>query len=329
MSVVKKVGVFLGHAFLPQRSNNQRPRILHPAGLSVLVAIFLLNFSLRTLISYLPGFILGFSSSVTVDQVIAQTNQERNTAGLPLLVQNPLLSQAAQAKAVDMFSLDYWAHVSPTGTQPWTFIKSTGYTYRYAGENLARDFSDSPTLMNAWMGSSSHRENILNSRYSEIGVAVVDGRFQGVETRLVVQMFATPTPVPVARVQPKPKPQAPAPISEETTQQAPADQEASLKETPFLTEGEVRQEPKPQFAGTTTIERITWPLEEERIVSPTGITQAFGMILMVLILGTLVVDWVIAHRRKTVRLVGRNWAHITYLGAVLLMMLQFAQGKIL
>lgn len=318
MPVLMSVGELLGHVFLPRRSNNQRPRILHPAGLSVLVAVFLLNFSLRTLITYLPGFILGFSSSVTIDEVVNLTNQERAKAGLTPLTIDPLLTQAAQSKATDMLSFNYWAHISPTGTQPWKFIQDTGYTYRYAGENLGRDFSNTSSLVKAWMASPTHRENILNNKYLNIGVAVVDGNLGGVETRLVVQLFATPTPAPLAQTQPQPS----TPIS--LVEEAPA-----LEEIPFLTEGAKLKEPKPQFIGTTIAQAVTERTPEARLVSPTEITQAFGMILVALILGTLIVDWVIAHRRKTVRLVGKNWAHMMFMAVIALMMLQYVQGRIL
>ena len=345
MSFLKSLNSFFKHAFLPGKSNNQRPKILHPAGLSILVAIFLLNFSLRTLVTYLPGFVLGFSSSITVDEVVNLSNQERTKAGLSTLSTDPLLSQAAYNKALDMFGQNYWAHVSPTGTQPWTFIKNAGYSYRFAGENLARDFSDSTSVVNAWMGSPSHRENLLSDKYSNIGVAVVDGTLQGVETRLVVQMFGTPTPAPIAQVipqaqaqqaqpqtQPQPQVQQPAPATAQITpveEETPVPAETALEETPFIAQGQVRQEPRPQFVGSTAFQRLTSPLRDERIVSPTEITQVFGIMLVVLILGTLVVDWVIAHRRRTVRLVGRNWAHITYMVVVGLMLLQYAQGRIL
>src|SRR3972149_328877 len=98
MSVQTRLGEWLSHTFLPRRSNNQRPRILHPAGLSVLVAAFLVVNSLRSLVSYIPGLVLGFSSSVTIDEVIKRTNDERVKAGLPPLTQNPHLSQAAFAQ---------------------------------------------------------------------------------------------------------------------------------------------------------------------------------------------------------------------------------------
>lgn len=319
------IGALLGHAFLPTRSNNQRPRILHPAGLSVLVAVFLLHNSLRGLLTSLPGFVLGFSSSVSSEEVVWLTNQERDQAGLPQLRVNPLLSQAAAAKAADMLRSDYWAHISPSGIDPWKFMRDAGYSYRYAGENLARDFADTQSVLGAWLASPSHRENILSSKYSEIGVAVVDGTLQGVETRLVVQMFAAPAAVPLAQAQTTPVTPQPAP-QVETSQPV----TTTVAQENQLTAGQSEAtQPQPQFAGETTITRLTSQLEEERLISPTEVSQTVGVVLVALILGTLVVDWVIAHRRRSVRLVGRNWAHMTYLGVILLMLLQYAQGRIL
>jgi hypothetical protein len=91
-----------------------------------------------------------------------------------------------------MFSQNYWDHTSPSGTQPWTFFEENNYSYVYAGENLAKGYTDSESTVKAWMESPSHKENILSSRYSEIGVAVGTGNINGKPTTLVVQMFAQP-----------------------------------------------------------------------------------------------------------------------------------------
>ena len=329
--VREKVGEWFSHVFLPRKSNNQRPRILHPAGLSVLVASFLVLNSLRSLVSYIPGLVLGFSSSVTIDEVIKRTNDERAKVGLSPLTQNPQLSQAAYAKAADMFTENYWAHVSPTGTEPWAFIKQTGYRYRYAGENLARDFSETSLLMDAWMASPTHKENILSGNYRDIGVAVVDGTLLGVETRLVVQMFGSPIAAPIAQRPRETTPVAPPVKETETvvTQEVPVVQtQPGLEEVPFFR----NTSPKlvtPQFAGTSIFEGSMQSDRSQRLISPNQVTQTFGLMLVALILGTLVVDWAIAHRRRTVRLVGKNWAHLMFLGAAGLMMLEFAGGKIL
>src|SRR3989338_7182361 len=111
---------------------------------------------------------------------------------------NPELSLAAEKKAEDMFARNYWAHNGPNGSTPWDFIKGAGYTYIYAGENLAKDFQNSNDVVQAWMKSPSHRENILRKEYQDIGFAVVNGVLNGEETTLVIQMFGVSSSKSVA-----------------------------------------------------------------------------------------------------------------------------------
>ena len=137
--------------------------------------------------------ILGYSTNISKDEIISLTNSERGSKGLSQLKENVLLSEAAALKATDMFEDDYWAHFAPDGTSPWYFFKQTGYSYSWAGENLARDFQSSTGVIGGWMSSTAgHKENILNSNFTEIGVAVKNGILQGEETTLVVQLFAKP-----------------------------------------------------------------------------------------------------------------------------------------
>ncbi len=128
----------------------------------------------------------------SADQIISLTNQKRAENGLPALAFNGQLAQAAAGKASNMFAENYWAHFSPSGKTPWMFIAGAGYKYVYAGENLARDFNDAQSVVNAWMNSPSHRSNLLDKNFKEIGVAVADGKLTGVDGILVVQMFGTP-----------------------------------------------------------------------------------------------------------------------------------------
>jgi hypothetical protein len=115
-----------------------------------------------------------------------------------------------------MFARDYWAHVSPQGVQPWHFITQSNYAYRYAGENLARDFSDPDSVIKAWIASPSHRDNLLNPKYQDIGVAVVDGKLGGRDTTLVVQFFGTRiSGQPLAQI-PGTQTQLPATLSHQT-----------------------------------------------------------------------------------------------------------------
>jgi|GEM_PF-818789 len=132
-------------------------------------------------------------AAISTSSLVSMVNDARTQAGLSALTTNGQLEAAAQAKANDMFTNQYFAHNSPQGKTPWDFIKSSGYTYVYAGENLAIGYSDSNELHDAWMNSPSHRENIMNPNYREIGVASVDGVYEGANTTIVVQEFGSTT----------------------------------------------------------------------------------------------------------------------------------------
>ena len=130
--------------------------------------------------------------SISSGEIIALTNSSRVEAGLPELSVSDKLSVAAEKKARDMFANQYFDHNSPQGLTPWDFIKSAGYEYRYAGENLAIDFISANSVHRALMESSSHRANILNENYSQIGVAVVEDIFEGSKSIIVVEEFGMP-----------------------------------------------------------------------------------------------------------------------------------------
>lgn len=179
--------------FYPHTSNNYKAGLLQPPGLCLLIALFLLAQSFLNLtLGSTPG-VLGFTADITPEEIIELTNKKRTAEGITPLNINDKLSEAARQKAADMFALNYWSHVSPRGVDPWSFIANAGYSYLYAGENLARDFYSADGVVDAWMNSPTHRDNILSQKYQDIGVAVVGGILQGQETTLVVQMFATPT----------------------------------------------------------------------------------------------------------------------------------------
>ena len=182
---------FLRNFFLPHPDNNHKAHALHHFSLAAYVAVFLLvQFTTSALANHYPR-VLGFATNITVNDVFRYTNEEREKNQISDLTLNDKLNLAAQRKAEDMFSRGYWSHNSPQGTTPWSFITQANYYYLLAGENLARDFNDSQAVVNAWMKSSTHKENIVNSKYKDIGIAVVNGRLNGIETTLVVQMFGT------------------------------------------------------------------------------------------------------------------------------------------
>jgi len=135
-------------------------------------------------------------SFLTQSGVIKWTNSQRASSGLPPLTQNSKLDAAALAKAKDMLKNQYFAHISPAGTGPADLAKKAGYEFIFLGENLAiGNFESDQILVGEWMESPGHRENILNSRFREIGVAVVKGIFEGRETWMAVQEFGLPLSV--------------------------------------------------------------------------------------------------------------------------------------
>src|SRR4030043_1206649 len=156
------------HLFVPHHSNNCKAKILHPSALAVLVGFFLFyQFVLNFYLLVSPS-VLGFASNITPERVVEMTNQKRAEQGLSPLTINGQLNEAAQRKAGDMFAFNYWSHVSPSGRNPWSFFQEAGYRYLYAGENLARDFSEPKSVVDAWMDFPSHRDILLIAGFEEI-----------------------------------------------------------------------------------------------------------------------------------------------------------------
>lgn len=131
-------------------------------------------------------------AQVGMSDIVSRVNQERANHGLSPLQINNSLAQSATMKAQDMSANQYFAHNSPSGKSPWYFFGSVGYAYLSAGENLAVDYSDTNAVMRAWMNSTTHRANILNPNYTEIGVGIVSGTYNGHQTYYIVQHFGKP-----------------------------------------------------------------------------------------------------------------------------------------
>lgn len=136
------------------------------------------------------GFV-GRAHALAPTDLILLANTSRAKEGLANLTSNERLTKAAYNKANDMLEDDYFAHTSPDGKTPWDFIKAAGYNYAYAGENLAIGYTSASELHQAWMNSPTHRENIMNGNFREIGLAVVSGEYEGAQTTVVVQMFGS------------------------------------------------------------------------------------------------------------------------------------------
>lgn len=106
-------------------------------------------------------------------EVIRLVNEIRVQNGLKPLTENWELSRVARYKSQDMVDNRYFSHTSPTYGTPFQMIKAFGLSYRSAGENIAYGQKTPQAVVNAWMNSSGHRANILNSSYTQIGVGYV------------------------------------------------------------------------------------------------------------------------------------------------------------
>jgi hypothetical protein len=127
-----------------------------------------------------------------------------------------------------MAEYGYFAHYSPRGVSPWYWFEQVSYSFIHAGENLAVHFTDSGEVVQAWMRSPTHRANIMNAQFTEIGIGTATGTYQGHPTVFVVQLFGAPNPAGAVTALPAPRAQvvATAPPSTASTENLPDPQQA-------------------------------------------------------------------------------------------------------
>lgn len=182
----------LRHALVPHKGNHYRPHLVRLHGITAVLVVALL---MQLFYGYFANGrleVLGRVTNISVSELLTDTNNVRSESSLPNLTINEQLNKAAFAKAQDMIANNYWAHTSPSGTTPWKWLGDAGYSYDVAGENLAKNYPTSQATVNAWMASETHRANIMNDRYQDVGFAVVDGLLEGRDTTLVVAYYGTP-----------------------------------------------------------------------------------------------------------------------------------------
>lgn len=188
--------------FISGKHNGYRPYFLRAQAVSVtalvIVGLFIGSIGAGKLLrSNSPQI-----AAVVASSLVDLANEDRGSAGLGMLTVDARLQQAAQLKANDMVAKGYFAHVAPDGHDPWYWFGKAGYDFSAAGENLAVFYTDSAAVNDAWMHSPEHRANILNGTFTQIGIALADGMYEGQPATFVVQEFGTPaiavaTPVSV------------------------------------------------------------------------------------------------------------------------------------
>lgn len=331
----------LAHLFRPQASNFHRPWVLHPEAVAFYAIILIWLAAILPWYSSGPAnfpAVLGFSSSITAEQVIEQTNQVRRSQGLEPLVYNAALTDAANRKGADMLSAQYWAHVSPSGKQPWAFMAEAGYRYKVAGENLARDFSNTGDMIQAWFNSPTHKANLLSNRYTEIGVAVVNGKLGDYETTVVVQMFGTPKGAAVAAApETVQAPKNPAPtrvkiVAKPTEEPVVVLIEAPPVPTLIPANSELRAPQVSQSQGQV-LAGVVLPRGQlnrvQPLLSPQLIIEVLAIAAVILLVSALICDWAWVHPSvKFSRVVGHNLAHVAYLLTIAGLIALYRSGTI-
>lgn len=171
----------LKNLFIPNQKNNHTPRLLHRNALLIYVlVIFGFNIFLG------QAGVLKVGADITPQDLLNAHNAQRSVSGLAPLTLNTSLNSSAGSKASTMIAIDCWAHYCPPDKSPWDFFLESGYNYQFAGENLAEGFDNIDSIVSAWMNSPTHRANILNENYREVGFGFAYGYYQGKPNNLLV-----------------------------------------------------------------------------------------------------------------------------------------------
>ncbi len=240
--------------------------------------------------------VLAYATNVSTSGLLSSTNSQRTSNGVAALTANSQLQSAAQAKANDMVTRNYWSHQTPDGQQPWVFITNAGYQYLSAGENLAYGFMTSSGTVTGWMNSPPHKANLLSASFTEVGFGIANSPNyvgNGPQT-VVVAMYGKPqvlaaTPAPTPTPAPTQATPATQPVAEAPPAEEPAPSPEETEEPPV----EVDEEPiavavadVPAAAGPTEVQRV------QVLTGGSAIWSATFVVLGVVAIGVL---WLI-HR---------------------------------
>lgn len=302
---MSKVTEFFHHYLVPRESNNYKAKALHLDFLTLyLVLALVCTVAVKQFAAFRPGAVLGYATDITVDKLFQLTNEERAKNNVPPLSYNDKLAAAAYNKAQNMFKEGYWAHFAPDGTTPWSFILGSGYQYSVAGENLAKGFYFSDAVVQAWMNSPSHRENMLRDAYKDVGYAIANGTLNGEETTLVVQMFGAPI----------------AGVAENTQQTEPAKLVVTEIPTaiPVITQTVINQ-PLAKLPVQNTFYQPSSIVLARHTTQSTPSFNLYpiifnaNMLFLIVLASVLIMDFYFSKKLNIVRVGGKNVAHVLFI----------------
>lgn len=181
--------------FIPHAGNGYLPGMLKPhriafhAVAAVAIKIIIVAF---VLIYPIEAWVTPDVASEQSARIIKLTNDLRIQAKVPILKESQILNQAAYMKVQDMLINQYFDHFSPRNVSLSDWLKKIGYNYMTAGENLAMGFADAEEVVEGWRRSKTHNANMLDTDFTEIGVGLASGWFNGYETTMVAEYFGQP-----------------------------------------------------------------------------------------------------------------------------------------
>jgi uncharacterized protein YkwD len=168
--------------------------------LTLVLCLLVLSFGLVTFLGFkrlndqtggqISSVFEGPKLTATVQEIIDLTNKERLNAGLKPVKEDSKLDEAAQIRAQKIIDFNEWNHEATKSGVPYTkAIKEVNYWNITYGENLAKGIYTSQAVVDAWMNSPGHRDNLLDPKFQEIGIGIISGKLDGVETPIIVQLF--------------------------------------------------------------------------------------------------------------------------------------------
>ncbi len=312
---MKRFTNWLKKYFIPHTHNDFKPHFLRQESVFLILSVLIFIEILFLTQVFVVFDKTNFLASVLPGVLTNLTNEERAQNNVAPLTENALLTKAAQLKANDMAKNGYFAHTSPDGKTPWYWLDQVGYNYTMAGENLAINFFESKDVADAWMNSPTHRANIVKQGYTEIGIAVANGVYEGSNTVFVAQFFGTPvptitktttpttttntttaTPKPkTTTTKPQPKPTTAKPVAVNTTPKttAPTTTRVTTPATNTPSEIKVLGEETTTVVNASEKNTILLQLKQftNKILSSPReyVTYAYGAIALLVILALLLV----------------------------------------
>lgn len=310
----RKLKKILPYLFVPQESNSYQAKYIQHDFLTSVIAIMLIvNVGLKLLVKNYDSNILGVAFNISTEALLESTNTQRAKYGLAPLKLNSQLMQAAGEKATDIFTKNYWAHYAPDGTSPWHFFQKASYQYLFAGENLAKDFDTSEAVVNAWMNSPTHRENILKPEYEDIGFAIMEGNLQDQPTVLVVQLFGKQEESRLAQ--------------QSTIQTVQAEQ---TNQPVLLYRQKPSPLPTPNLQAETKLDQLNLPsINKQPLINILKLQKEMLFVILAGLIIVLSLDLYFVEKKQLFKLSGKSLAHLMFTLLLILSIITTTSGVIL